>query len=249
MSAKNVSRPLGLLLPPSEGKADGGDDAAPFATDSGSFAALAKERDAVAVALRRVGGGDAKLLGVGGAHLDRARAANSVIRGAPTLPAGARYTGVVWDHLGLASLPPSARSGASDAIVVVSGLLGLVGIDDPTPDYRLKMGATLPKLGKLSTWWRPAITAALAEWGGGRFVVDLLPEEHRAAWRPEPGSLHGVSVRFVEHADPSGARVVGHDAKAAKGRLARHLLTSRAQPERALRSWRDDRFGLLITPL
>jgi uncharacterized protein len=241
---KNVSSVLGLLLPPSEGKALGG-DGPPFDPGSGRFGSLSARRSEVLAALRAVDGGDAKLLGVSGPHLHRARSANLTAEGGPTMAAGARYTGVVWDHLDLASLPRAARARASDAVVVVSGLLGVVAIDDPVPDYRLKMGASLAPFGVLSRWWRPAVTGALAEWATGRFVVDLLPEEHRAAFRPEPGAVHGVEVRFVERS----GKVAGHDAKAAKGRFARHLLTSRAHPQRALRSWCDDRFDLDVRPL
>ena len=36
---------------------------------------------------------------------------------------------------------------------------------------------------------------------------------------------------------------------ARKGRLARHLLTTRGHPLDALRSWDDPRFDLLLTPI
>jgi cytoplasmic iron level regulating protein YaaA (DUF328/UPF0246 family) len=129
------------------------------------------------------------------------------------------------------------------SVVVVSGLLGLVGLDDPTPEYRLKMGASLAPYGKLSTWWRPVLAESLTNWAAQRFVVDLLPNEHRAAC--ESADMHGVRVAFVER----DGKVAGHDAKVAKGRLARHLLTTAGHPMDALRTWTDDRFDLLINPL
>jgi cytoplasmic iron level regulating protein YaaA (DUF328/UPF0246 family) len=236
--------PLLLLLPPSEGKSEAGGKPA-WQPASGRFGqALGERRAAVAAALAAVGGGDEVLLGVGGKHLERARAANQTLVGAPSAPAARRYTGVVWDHLDLASLTPTQRRRASSSIAVVSGLLGVTGIDDPVPDYRIKMGASLPPLGKLSTWWRPAVSEVLAELARDAFVVDLLPNEHRAAWAPATGTV-GVSVTFVER----NGKVAGHDAKAAKGRLARHLLSSRAAPPAALRSWRDDRFDLDVRPI
>ena len=211
-----------VLLPPSEGKAEGGTPSEPWRAESGVFGtALGEWRAELATELRRLKGGDAALLGVKGALLDRARAANTSVVGAPTLPAWRRYTGVVWDHLDLAGLPSSARSRAAARIVVVSGLAGLVRADDPLPDYRLKIGARLPGYGALSGWWRDDLTAALATWLKGRTVVDLLPQEHRAAidW----STLGVVRVDLVAR---RGGRVGGHDAKAAKGLLARHLLTN-----------------------
>jgi cytoplasmic iron level regulating protein YaaA (DUF328/UPF0246 family) len=227
-----------LLLPPSEGKADGGNPRrARWTPDAGAFGGhLGDRRAEVAAALAARHGGDEKLLGVKGEHLVRAQSANSSLVGAPTLPTWQRYTGVVWDHLDPETLPAAARR----QIVVVSGLLGLVRGDDPVPDYRLKMGAGLAPLGKLSTWWRESLSTELARAAKRRVVVDLLPLEHRAA--VVLAGLEGVSVSLV---DPSG-KPGGHFAKAAKGELARTILLEGLG---ALDSWHDDRFDLAITPL
>lgn len=236
--------PFAILLPPSEGKAEGGDGPG-WSTDDGAFGAtIAPQRAQVVAALARAGGGDQTLLGVGGAHLTRAQSANVQLLGAPTLPAWRRYTGVVWDHLDVAGLPPGARARASASVVVLSGLLGLAALDDPVPDYRLKMGARLGTLGGLARWWREPLSATLNAWLAGRVVVDLLPHEHAAAWVPDPARYRAWHrVGFVER----DGKVAGHDAKAAKGLLARHLLTSRAAPARALASFSHPRFSLTVT--
>ncbi len=226
-----------LLLPPSEGKAAGGAARTRWSAGAGSFGSLGDHRRRVAEALAAAGGGDSRLLGVGGDHLDRARHANVALVGGRTLPAWERYTGVVWEHLD----PETLTAGQRRRIVVVSGLLGLLRGDDPVPDYRLKMSANLPPLGKLSTWWRADLSAALNRRLRPDVVVDLLPKEHRAAWTPDD-RVDGVSVEFV---DPTG-RPGGHFAKAAKGRLARSLLVDGLD---ALDGWADDRFQLAVTPL
>ncbi len=187
-------------------------------------------------ALARVHGGSEKLLGVRGDHLLRAQSANTSLLGAPVLPAWQRYTGVVWDHLD----PTSMRPDAYKQIIVVSGLLGLVRADDPVPDYRLKMGANLTPLGKLSTWWRDSLSAELTRTARRRFVVDLLPQEHRAALVLD--GLEGVSLTLV---DPTG-KPGGHFAKAAKGELARAILTDGLA---AIDSWRHPQFDLVVEPL
>jgi hypothetical protein len=101
-----------LLLPPSEGKAEGGRRrTAIWTPDTGSFGAhLGELRGEVVEALAVAHGGDHKLLGVKGDHLLRAQSANSTLIGAPVLPAWQRYTGVVWDHLDPATLPAAART-------------------------------------------------------------------------------------------------------------------------------------------
>ena len=234
--------PLSLLLPPSEGKQHGG-DGRPWSPDGGRFSDLAARRSVLVRRLARVRGGNEKLLGVGGKHLVEARLANVGLMAAPSLPAWRRYTGVVWDGLDVASLPADATRRAMSSVIVVSGLLGLVALDDPTPDYRLKMGASLAPYGKLSTWWRPMLAEPLTDWADRRFVVDLLPNDHRAACCA--AEVDGVTVTFVER----NGKVAGHDAKTAKGRLARHLLTSCGHPLDALRTWTDARFDLEVTPI
>jgi uncharacterized protein len=227
-----------LLLPPSEGKAPGGSARrSGWTPEAGVYGArLAEHRLAVVEALAAVSGGGEKLLGVKGDHLLRAQSANSSLIDAPTLPAWQRYTGVVWDHLDPATLSVEARR----RIVVVSALLGLVRADDPIPDYRLKMGANLRPLGKLSTWWRGELTTELQRVARRRFVVDLLPREHRGAL--DLSDLDGVALTLV---DPTG-RPGGHFAKAAKGELARAVLTE--GPE-VLDTWTHPQFDLVVTRL
>ncbi len=242
MTAVSPAPPLTILLPPSEGKAEGG-TLPGWDPTSGRFGAgLARPRRQVAAALKRAKGGDQKLLGVGGETLERARAANRVLVGAPVLPAGERFTGVVWDHLDLGSLTPSARRRAADAIIVVSGVAGLVAIDDPLPDHRLKLSVSLPPLGRVATFWKRQLSAVLNDHLAGHLVIDLLPGEHAAAWTPDPSRYDHRRVGLID----ANGRAVGHFAKAAKGLLARDLLCGR-NPERTLAAWTHPDFTLVIT--
>ena len=242
MAKKTTKATYVLLLPPSEGKASGGAPRSSWKPASGTFArALGGHREELAERLARVRGGDAALLGVKGEHLARATAANRSLVGAPTLPAWQRYTGVVWDNLDIASLTSTQRARALTNVVVVSGLLGLVRADDPVPDYRLKMGARLSPFGLLSRWWSESVSSALVAHAGSLVVVDLLPQEHRAALDESCDELNLIRVALEEKSGKAG----GHDAKAAKGRLARHLLegcSTGGQLRAALTRFRDERF-------
>lgn len=197
---------------------------------SGVFGkALAPQRKEVISALTAAKGGGKALLGVQGDHLARAQRANTHLLGAPTLPAWQRYTGVVWDHLDLASLTATQRTRALSSIVVVSGLHGLVTAGDPIPDYRLKMGARLSPIGLLAKWWSESLTSALVSYAGKATIIDLLPNEHRAAidWTDIPQAMR------VDLVTKSGGRMGGHNAKAAKGLLARHIITTGSTPAKA----------------
>jgi uncharacterized protein len=218
-----VSAPL-LLLPPSEGKIEGG-RAPSGAVRPGPFdAALAPGREAVCRALRdALGRADdataTRILGVRGELLERARAAtDAYTRGeAPVLPAWRRYSGVVWDHLGPLRTPEARR------VLVPSALYGITTAADPVADYRLKFSVALPPMGNLARFWRAAVTDALLVHARRRTVVDLLPGEHAGAfdWTVVAAAVPLVRVRF-RTADGTGA--AGHDAKAVKGEVARCVL-------------------------
>ncbi len=232
-----------ILLPPSEGKAEGGSISKPWRETSGPFGkSLSIQRKTLVDRLHTLKGGDATLLGVKGKHLDRARQANSCLRGSPSLPAHQRYTGVVWDHLDLATLTATQRKRALSSIIVISGLLGAVGADEPVPDYRLKMGARLAPLGLLSRWWHDDLSAMLNKKFKGAVVIDLLPQEHRAAFTLDTNI---VAKHIVVAINEKSGKAGGHDAKAAKGRLARHLVqtcASATQANKSLQSFKDPRF-------
>lgn len=241
-----------ILLPPSEGKAEGGTARTAWKPSSGVLGrGLGPMRAQVAAALAAAHGGDQKLLGVKGDALEHARAANRALVGSPTLPAWQRYTGVVWDHLDLASMTTTARKSAVSVIHVPSALMGLVRADDAVPGYKLKMGASIPPVGRLSRFWHDAVTGELARLSAGNVVVDLLPQEHAAAfdWSRIDNVVH------IDLVSRSGGVVGGHNAKAAKGLLARHILDSvavtradRATVRKAVASFRNAGYGARVQP-
>lgn len=222
-----MTEPL-VLLPPSEGKAPGG-SGPPWR--SGAFALDLGEARATVVAALVSAMADAPaleaLLGVKGDALERAVAANRAVDGAPTCPAIERYTGVLYDALDAGSLAAPARAALGRRVLILSGLWGAVAPDDPIPDYKLKMGATLPDLGRLSGWWRPRLTPLLDERAGDATTWNLLPGEHAAAWAVGRARRQ-VVVRFLDEvaaADGTVAlKAVSHWNKLLKGALVRWLV-------------------------
>ena len=111
-------------------------------------------------------------------------------------------------------------------MVVVCAVTGLSGWDDPVPDFRLKLSATLKPMGGLAAFWRPRVSEVLNDFAAGHTVVDLLPNEHRAAWVPDPSRYDLVRPDFVV----ADGKPAGHAGKAAKGRIARQLLATGRVP-------------------
>jgi hypothetical protein len=236
----DLARDFVILLPPSEGKATGGSTVT-WSPDCGIFGGpLSSPRRELAAALRAGNGGTSAMLGVKGPHLERAQAANLNLLHAPSLPAWQRYTGVVWDHLDPATLTERQRS----RIIIASGLGGLFAAEDLVPDYRLKMGATLPGIGPVARFWREHVAASLHAISATTVIVDLLAQEQRKAL---PDGLIMLEVTIRTKAGALG----GHAAKAAKGLLARHLATlpgrvSVARLRAALTAWDHPDFSAEI---
>lgn len=221
-----------LLLPPSEGKAPGG-EGPPWAECPQTFAALnprrVRVRNAVRRALRAPDHGE-RLLGARGATLARARAEWRELDRAPTLPAWRRYRGVVWEALSPETLSPAGLAALRERVLVPSGLWGLLAADDPIPAYRLKMGARVEPMGTLARFWRAPVSRALAERAGDGWIVDLLPAEHAAAVDPAAlGDARLCRVELVADADGGARRAAGHAGKHAKGALARVIIRSGAR--------------------
>lgn len=217
-----------LLLPPSEGKAPGG-EGPPWKECPHGFPALdrrrARVRNAVRHALRAGDDADgARLLGARGATLQGALADWQALDRAPTMAAWRRYTGVVWNALSPATLTRSGMRALEQRVLVPSGLWGLLRADDAIPAYRLKMSSRVEPLGPLAPFWRASITRQISLTADGAPIVDLLPAEHAAA--VDLAALRAPVVRVELVADsPDGVRrAVGHAGKHAKGMLARAIL-------------------------
>ncbi|MEZ5321514.1 MAG: YaaA family protein [Microthrixaceae bacterium] len=226
-----------VLLPPSEAKVPDG-RGAPFDSVNTRFAELDDHRRLVAEALAAAmveEGTASRLLGVRGSALAAAREANRKVLLSATLATSARYRGVLYEEAKLSDLEGVARRRLNRQVVVFSGLFGLLTPSDPIPDYKLKMGATLAPMGRLSSWWRPRLTTALDPIVDGRVVWDLLPQEHSAAWDHRHASYRTrIRVRFADvvggtDAEPERLVTVSHWNKLLKGALLRHLLATNVE--------------------
>jgi cytoplasmic iron level regulating protein YaaA (DUF328/UPF0246 family) len=210
-----------ILLPPSETKVQGGTGRS-LLLGALRFPELTRTRSAVLRALLELSADpDAAVRALGlGPTQHGELAINRAVRRSPTLAAIDRYTGVLFDALGAATLSSEARRFAGEHLVIQSALFGPVGALDPLPGYRLSHSSRLPgvRLGKL--WPEPA-GAALRRVGG--LVVDLRSEGY-AKLGPLSAPERTVSVRVVSVGDDGRLRALNHFNKTSKGLFARALL-------------------------
>lgn len=211
-----------VILPPSETKSDGGNDA-PLDLDSLVFGeltpirrqigedlvALAADLDASRIAL---GLGRTQL-----AEIDR----NAELWISPTRPAIERYTGVLYDAFDHGSLTRAGKTKTADRVLIGSALFGVVGANDRIPAYRLSGGSKLPGRKTLAARWKPALSSSLDALDD--FVVDL-----RSGVYHQLGPVHDAVTATVVTERPDGTRsVVSHFNKHHKGLIARELVRTR----------------------
>ncbi len=217
-----------ILLAPSEGKTAPA-SGPPLDLSALTYAAeLTAPRERVLKALVRLSAGRSRNRALDALGLARTQAGelerNTALLDAPTAPAAAVYSGVLYQHLALDELGKRARSRAADSVLVASALFGVVGVADPIPAYRLSMSARIPALRKgLPALWRQPLAKTLPD-VQGELVLDLRSASYAAAWKPRNATL--VSIRAVT---PAG-KVISHMAKATRGRVARTVLEARTPP-------------------
>ncbi|ACC38502.1 conserved hypothetical protein [Mycobacterium marinum M] len=216
-----------VLLPPSETKRGGG-DGPPLRLEELANPGLGALRAALVGELVDLAADPPacrSALGVSpsqDAEIER----NAALRTAPTLPALRRYTGVLYDALDVDSLRGAEAKRARARLAIGSALFGLLRADDQVPAYRLSATSKLPAKPTLAARWKPLLEPLLAELAAQDLIVDLRSGSY-VALGPTSGAIH-VKV-LAEH--PDGRRtVVTHFNKAYKGRLARILASTRAEP-------------------
>ncbi len=136
------------------------------------------------------------------------------IRHQPTMKAIERYTGVAFDHLGYATLPPHAQHYVDSHVLLCSNLFGFLRADDMIPEYRLKQGAPV---GEIKVEWfyhehgAPLMEAYLAE----EEILDLRAGFYDKFYKP---TKPYTTLKFIKE-----GKVVSHWAKAYRGIVVREI--------------------------
>jgi cytoplasmic iron level regulating protein YaaA (DUF328/UPF0246 family) len=220
-----------ILLPPSETKRDGGEGAPleQLLTESAlSFPELNAIRKRVASAVvslakkPKVCAEVLKLSPKQMGEVDR----NKAVKTSPTMPAIDRYTGVLYDGLAAANLPPEAREFLARNVMIQSAMLGPVGALEPIPAYRLSFDSKLPGLaaGTLKKAWAEAGAKALAKKlkVEPQLVLDLRSEGY-SALAPLTPAPNTVYLRVVTKGENGQLRALNHFNKKGKGEFVRAL--------------------------
>ncbi len=167
--------------------------------------------------LRRARNHADRLLGKQG--LEQAVAKNLALLDAPTMPALERYLGGPFGALADPGHSAELKQKINQQVIAISGLWGLVRLDDPLPDYHLYMNQQLPPLRRLNTWWSEDLTAALDPLTTNEVVWDFLPLFYRRAWIGEKPRIPGL---YPNRPPTRPSRVIEVKMQTAKGLAIRN---------------------------
>jgi uncharacterized protein len=236
-----------ILLPPAEGKQPGGNPFAPDMFDYRTsntfnyFNELNPQRRKLINKLQstiRDGEVDLEnLFGVKGDTLEEAVQANLEIFKGALMATLDRYSpGVMFKSMDFGGLPTGAQRRLLENGIIFSGVFGMLRPDDLIPNYRLKMDASLPEIGKVSQYWKPYLSPILNRRIEDKIVWNLLPGIHEDAWQDEHTYRQMVYVKFYD--EIGGERkAVTHNVKPLRGQLVNFIVRETAESIEALEEW------------
>lgn len=237
-----------ILLPPAEGKQEGGNPFAPDMFDYRTsntfnyFHQLNPNRRKLIEHLQGVitsGEHDLEaLFGVKDAALEAAVKTNLDILHGPLISALDRYSpGVMYQAMDFPGLPTGAQRRLLEEGIIFSGIFGLLRPDDLIPMYKLKMDANLPGTGKIGQYWKESISVLLNDTLRGRWVWNFLPSAHEDAWTNEV--TYDAMVRVKFYRKKSGElHAVTHGVKPLRGKLVNYIVKETIEDFELLLEWR-----------
>jgi len=140
-----------------------------------------------------------------------------------------RYTGVVYNNFDFKSLDESSKKFAEDKILITSGFLGLVKLNDLIPNYKLKMNSL-----KLSAFWKPIFSNYLKD---EDLILDLLPLIHKKSY--ESKNSVEIDFKFIKNNKSISA---GHNGKSIKGKFIRFVVENKLEKLDEILKFNEDDF-------
>ena len=223
-----------ILIPPSEGKKEGGNPFAPDMFDQrrastfNYFSELSPERRILVKAqIKMVESGEKleKLFGLKGANVVNAATITQEVLESPLMAAVERYSpGILYQAMDFSTLPTGAQRRFLENTVIISGMFGVLRPDDLIPNYKLKIDASIADFGKPSVYWKRLISPLIDKVVADKLVWNLLPTVHNDVWIDGRTYRELVRIRFYKIDEKGNSKPITHGVKPLRGRLIRYIV-------------------------
>lgn len=151
------------------------------------------------------------------------------------------FNGDVYEGFDAASLDAQSMRWANDHIVILSGLYGALKPLDALQPYRLEMGTALdnPRGPHLYAWWGSQIAQYIQQQLNNDphpIIINLASQEYFKAVDKKVLTSPIIECVFQDYKNGQW-KIISFHAKRARGLMARHLATTRAQTLDDVRSF------------
>lgn len=161
--------------------------------------------------------------------------------GLPKAPCVLQFNGDVYKHLNAEQFDKATQERAQQSLIILSGLYGMLRPYDRMHPYRLEMGCSVkPVWGfKLVDFWQERLTTTLTQQlANTPFTahINLASKEYAQALNTQKLPIPSIEVVFASTTSQGALKVIGVQAKRARGAMARFILENDLkQPEELTR--------------
>ena len=213
-----------ILLPPSEGKIEGGKEKYIEAKSGHAFGFLEKDRIFLLKNLldfiSKANHSDLEKLFSVKSNISNIASFLENFDQKLTLPAIERYSGVMFSAIDYPSLDDAQKDRANNSILFIDALFGLLRLQDLIPNYKLAISAKFSDF-KIDHHWKKVLKNHLEEALKDKIILDILPQAHRKA--VDISSENHYLINFFEIKN-NKAKNAGHISKKLKGEFVRYIL-------------------------
>ena len=213
-----------ILLPPSEGKREGGDKKYIYVKEQNSFNFLENERkfllQKILDFISKANNLDLEKLFVVKSNIEEITALLKDFDQKLTLPAINRYSGVMFNAIDYPSLNEDQKNRADQVILFIDGLFGLLKPQDFIPNYKLAISAKFTDF-KIDFYWKKIFKDYLAKILENKIILDILPQAHRKAVDINQKNCYLINFFTMKNCEAKNA---GHISKKLKGEFIRYIL-------------------------
>ncbi len=221
-----------ILLPPSEGKKEGGDETKPYRfiqnlKSNNTFINLSTQREEIYSKLRETIAETGfenleKVFELKGNNLINAIEITSDLLNKETLKTIHRYNGTMFKYINYSNMDKKSKENFEKSTIFIDGMFGLLKPNDLIPEYKLKITSKFLDI-NITKFWKNHLSKLFESIFKNKIIIDILPETHRKVITISNNDKYFV-IKFCEIKNNKLINL-GHESKKLKGEFINYLIS------------------------